>query len=556
MLLPTRNVAQSRIYLTIQEENDTESTGQISTKLKDSILCMDYLQKYRSKKIKKGYIMYSFDTIVRDGSNWTAHAFTGPQLDHLQIKADPEIIRELRKNSVLREKMLLEVPLSGKEIDKLMKSILNSYSNNGHPFAKVNLSEIEFNADNLSARLEVSKGPYYTVHSIIVRGDSTIHTKNIQNLIDIKAGDPHDEEKIRNIDQRIKQLNYLKTAKATELLFKPEGTDIYMYLEKIPVSSINGIIGFQPNSTTGKLDLTGEANLKLTNALNRGEKIQFQWQSIRDQTQNLQSYLSYPYLFNSKFGIEGKFDLYKRDSTFLELKYRTAVNYYLSNSTYISGFYQGYRSNALSGAANSQLFSRIGNSSVNLYGLGFTSYQYDYLQNPRKGYSIKIESGIGNRIFSEPDTSIRYKTLSYRGSIELELFIPLYKKHVLKLASQSEFVGSDEGVFENELFRFGGQQSQRGFNEDELYASTRTTQTIEYRYLLDKNAFVFLFFDQSWYENNSTKYVTDHPFGFGTGISFSTGLGIFSLSYALGKQFDNPIRLADGKIHFGYIAYF
>lgn len=525
-------------------------------KFQDSITCLNYLEKYKSKKIKKGYILYSFDTIVKDGSNWTAHTYSGPKLQHLMLNASEETIQHLRKNSSIREKMLLEVALTGREIDKLLRTVLNSYSNNGHPFAQIQLTDIQFKEDQVSASLGVSKGPYYTIHSIIVRGDSSIHAKSIQNLIDIKTGDPHDEEKIRNIDQRIKQLNYLKTIKATEILFKPEGTDIYMYLEKVPVSSINGIIGFQPNSTTGKLDLTGEANLKLTNALNRGEKIQFQWQSIRDQTQNLQSYLSYPYLFNSKFGIEGKFDLYKRDSTFLELKYRTAVNYYLSNSTYISGFYQGYQSNALSGAANNQSFTRIGNSSVNLYGVGFNSFQYDYLQNPRKGYSIKIESGIGNRIYSEADSLTKDKTLSYRGSIDLELFIPLYKKHVLKLASQSEFVGSDEGVFENELFRFGGQQSQRGFNEDELYASTRTTQTIEYRYLLDRNAFVFLFFDQSWYENNSANYVNAHPFGFGTGISFSTGLGIFSLSYALGKQFDNPIRLADGKIHFGYIAYF
>jgi len=73
---------------------------------------------------------------------------------------------------------------------------------------------------------------------------------------------------------------------------------------------------------------------------------------------------------------------------------------------------------------------------------------------------------------------------------------------------------------------------------------------------VDKNSHVFAFFDQGWYENNAIAYYNDLPYGFGVGFSFGTNLGIFSISYALGKQFDNPITLRSGKIHFGYVAYF
>ena len=105
--------------------------------------------------------------------------------------------------------------------------------------------------------------------------------------------------------------------------------------------------------------------------------------------------------------------------------------------------------------------------------------------------------------------------------------------------------------------RFGGNLSQRGFLEDELLSTTRTTATVEYRFILDRNSFLFAFFDQSWYERNlSTSYLNDHPLGFGAGISFGTNIGIFSLTYALGQQQNNPILLRDSKIHFGYVAYF
>lgn len=50
--------------------------------------------------------------------------------------------------------------------------------------------------------------------------------------------------------------------------------------------------------------------------------------------------------------------------------------------------------------------------------------------------------------------------------------------------------------------------------------------------------------------------MSDQPFGFGAGFSFGTNLGIFSISYALGKQFNNPIELKNGKVHFGYVTYF
>ena len=98
--------------------------------------------------------------------------------------------------------------------------------------------------------------------------------------------------------------------------------------------------------------------------------------------------------------------------------------------------------------------------------------------------------------------------------------------------------------------------SQRGFLEEELLATFRSTLTIEPRFILDQNSYLFAFFDQSWYERNVSSYLHDAPFGFGAGISFGTNIGIFSLTYALGRQQNNPIQFRDSKIHFGYVAYF
>lgn len=548
--------SQSKIHLSLDEKLSKEIVRKKNLSIRDSTKAELYLKDLEFKAHSKGYLLFNIDSIERDDNNWRVFTFEGPKYGEMQLSVDSEALQFLKKNAGISEKLIRNVSLKPAEIARIQNTLLKAYVNNGYPFASVELKVDSLNTINLEADVLIEKGPIYRINKVIIRGDSLLSPRLVRNLIGIDKDELYSERKIRNIDKNLSQLSYLSPIKATEILFTPEGADLYIYQKRVPISSVNGIVGFQPNSTTEKVDITGEVNLRLINALNRGERIQLQWQSVAAQTQNLKSNFAYPYLFNSKFGVEGNLDLYKRDSTFLEINFKGAVNYFLSNSTYISAFYQGYSSNPLAGADNTAQFVSIGRSKVNLYGLGFHASKLDYLPNPRKGYRISFENGIGNRISRSADTLTAVKSLSYRGNIAIEVFIPLYRKHVLRLASQNEFVGSESGLFENEIVRFGGQLEQRGFNEDELYASTRSTQTIEYRFLLDRNAFLFAFFDQSWYENNASEYRNDTPYGFGAGISFSTGLGIFSLSYALGKQLDNPIRLADGKIHFGYVAYF
>jgi hemolysin activation/secretion protein len=112
-------------------------------------------------------------------------------------------------------------------------------------------------------------------------------------------------------------------------------------------------------------------------------------------------------------------------------------------------------------------------------------------------------------------------------------------------------------VFENELFRIGGNNTLRGFNEESIFASTFSIVNLEYRYLLEENSFLFAFFNGAYYENKAiNRNIVDRPFGFGAGMSFETKAGIFSISYALGKQFDNPIEFRSAKVHFGITSLF
>lgn len=66
-----------------------------------------------------------------------------------------------------------------------------------------------------------------------------------------------------------------------------------------------------------------------------------------------------------------------------------------------------------------------------------------------------------------------------------------------------------------------------------------------------------LFWNGAWYANTvRTPVISDRPYGFGAGLNFETGAGIFSLYYAVGRQFNNPVEFNKAKVHFGFVNYF
>ncbi|MBL4667825.1 MAG: BamA/TamA family outer membrane protein, partial [Flavobacteriales bacterium] len=142
------------------------------------------------------------------------------------------------------------------------------------------------------------------------------------------------------------------------------------------------------------------------------------------------------------------------------------------------------------------------------------------------------------------------------SNLNIDYYIPITKRSVIKLSSKNGYI-FNENLFDNELLRIGGLLTLRGFDEESIFASLYTIETLEYRYILEQNSYLFLFIDGAYYENDGIdKFISDRPFGFGAGMSFETKAGIFSISYAIGKQFDNPIVFRSAKIHFGFVNFF
>jgi outer membrane protein assembly factor BamA len=446
-----------------------------------------------------------------------------------------------------------ENTLSPSELGLKLESQFNELINNGFPFAKIIVSSIEFEDNQIKAVVHIEKGPFYQWDEILIDGDVKIKEQFLRAILDIKKESPYSEMTFLTINQKINQLPYLTTVQNPELLFKGDNkVTVYLHLQSRPINTISGTIGIQQNPKTQNYFLVGDLKMKLINQLKKGEGIDLQWRRIQESTQSLKIGANYPSLFKSNFGIDNQFNLYKKDSTFIEIKNQFGIQYLTTYGFLIRANYKYLESNTLNTNSSN---SNLGKSINYFYGLSMSKQKLDNIPVPRKGFQFLLDVSLGKRNTSRSD-SLKSK---YDNTLKLEYsfsyYLPFFKRHILKTQFTGEIYQAPF-YYQNELLRFGGLLNQRGFREDELLGNLRFTQSFEYRFMIEQFSYLFSYFDFSYYENHFKNTIYSTPFGFGTGLSFGTQQGIFSISYALGKQFNNPILLKNGIIHFGYISYF
>lgn len=541
-----------KINVEYQILNIDQVTKSPKSQFKDTSEIEIYLSELQHIAWHKNFIEFSIDSIHMTMAI-TIFGDVGIKYEGITLDIDSTELQFLRRKISQRKGSLNIDDLSPDKLNKSLSEITEIYSNNGHPFCNLKIKKLEINTTDFHGELSIDRGPLVKWNKIYVKGDSSINAKFVKNLISINEGDVFSESKFTGISRIIQQTAYLAERSSPELLFTKEGAELYLYLENVPRSSVNGIIGFQPDPVTNKLNFTGNVQLKLLNVLKHGERFNLNWQSIAKQTQSLNSSLSYPYLFNTLFGVTAGFDLYKRDSTFLETNANIGVSYNLTPNRSINVFYSRSSSNILNGTFDPS--AGLGTVKTNSYGLGYIDNNLDYLPNPTKGHYSDFKILGGTRNFKRQDSLSSEKDQTMRMQLTAGLFIPVLPRHIIHLENQTALYYAEE-IFTNELYRFGGLLEQRGFNEDELLASSRSTFTVEYRFLLDKNSNVFAFFDMSWYERKTNTYLRDIPYGTGVGLSFSSNIGVFNLAYAIGQQMNNGFKLSNSKIHFGYSAIF
>lgn len=511
-----------------------------------------------------GYLAACIDSIEQDTVLLRAWISPGGRYRWAQVhkgNVDDEILNAVG----FRERRWRNRPLRIREAARLQSDVLDWCENHGYPFAAIRLDSVQIGADQtLTASLRLTKSRFTRIDSIIVKGDLRLAPAFLNNYIGISPGDPYNEQALRAIPARLRELSFLREMQPHTVMFTEKYTRLTLYLQKKRAGQFDGVVGFLPDSRTGKLVFTGDARLRLQNSFGRGELIDLNWRRLREQTQDLKARFTYPYLLRTPLGIDYTIRLYRRDTSFIDVQQNIGLLYLFSGTTSLKAFVNLRSSSLLSTALYENLTTLppFADISTTSYGLQFRREHLDYRINPRRGYFLQVSADVGNRVIRQnaklnPQVyqNLALRTVQYNAELLFDKFWPLGKRSTIKTGVQAAWI-ANETLFSNELFRIGGLKSLRGFDEESIFASAYGIGTVEYRYLLETNSYFFVFGDLAWYENRSASFATDTPFGFGSGVSFETKAGILSITYALGRQFTNPIQLRDGKIHIGIVSLF
>ena len=559
--------AQSVHRLEVKSEVDLPGDLKVAKTFTKEKARTEELRRLRDELHASGYLSASIDSTSLKNGTLTAFLHVGEHFEWASLKPG-NIDEEVLSSIGYRERLYYGRTLNPAQFSQLFKRILAYYENHGYPFAAVRLDSSRFDGPKLYGTLHVDRHNLTTIDSLIIKGDARVAPVYLYNYLSIKPGGLYDESKIRRIEARVREIPFLTEIKPTEVSFTPGKARIFLYLSDKKASQFNGILGVQPDNVTGKVTITGDAKLKLKNALGRGELIDLNWRKLRSLTQDLNVHLNYPFLFDTPIGTDLQLQLYKRDTTFLEVNRSLGLQYLLNGGDYIQATVSRKTSDLISinSIINSSSLPPFADVAVTSYGLGVQRQRLDYRLNPRKGYRFLIEGSVGSKAISKNDSleelnpsiydDVVLRSTQYTLKGDADYFLPLSKRSTLRLGGKGGYLLNDN-MFRNEMYRIGGIRTLRGFDEESIIASAFAVGTLEYRFLLEQNSHLYAFFDGAWYERRETEdFFHDTPIGFGAGISFETKAGIFSLNYALGQQFDNPIQFRAAKVHFGFSNYF
>lgn len=488
-----------------------------------------------------GYIDNEFVEIEKTtDTTYTAVFILGQQYPNVKVRYNQTDFSKKELQSISADISDTHFTLPISSIPRALTLLADINSNKGHPFTKLRLSEIEKNTDGtLHATLLMDEGKARSIDSIVIKGYEKFPRSYLKYYAGVKEGQIFNRKKLIEHNERINSLGFASTTKAPEALYRKDSTTVYFYLKKENNNHFDGILGFATDEITQKVVFNGYLNLILNNNLNYGEQFSINYKADGNKQIEFKTNLALPYLFKSRFGASGALAIFKRDTSFVTTERQLRTTFQAAPRSQIYIGYRHFSSNNLQEEAIAGAPIDNFNSKYFVFGGSYTRTQNN------KMFPIKTKGGIDLGVGKRNRKNIKADQWRLEGHIN----------HIFQLSPRSSFFINNttsilisDTYLENELFRFGGINSIRGFDENSIDASLYSTINTEYRLLLDKNIFIHSIIDAGYFENQTLSIQTE-LISFGFGLGLDTKGGLFRLLVANGRTAGQQFDFSSSKIH-------
>jgi outer membrane protein insertion porin family len=461
----------------------------------------------------------------------------------------------LDKMFTKKDKVLDAVTLS-RDIDEL----LNLYEEKGFTFASINVKEIVPYTDKgiqkLRLVININENEKIKINDVVIDGNTT--TKSNVILQEIRLSDDNivTRENILDIRRALENTGYFESVEQPKIYKYKNSTVLYVKVKEGNTNTFDGIIGYVPPAQNEEKGyFTGLVNLSLKNLFGTGRRIDAKWQKDAQTTQELELRYLEPWVLGYPLNANIGFLQRIQDSTYI----KRIVNF-KGDALITKNFTASLLANferVIPTSNQEQPTYTVFDSRLIATGAEIKFDSRDYVYNPTSGILYRTSYVVGQKKIynasSYPNLDVPGDFTVQKGMIDLDFYYSFFKRQSSLISVHGVEIRSPK-LENSDFFRLGGSRSVRGYREEQFLASRAAWVNFEVRYSLTRKTFTSLFYDAGYYKKPQDE-ITLTPeqkafiFGYGVGIRIETPLGIFGVSYALGKG----DSFLDGKVHFGLI---
>ena len=475
-------------------------------------------------------------------------------LDSLEIESVNEKFQLLKKT-----------PFIISELETVFSGMLTEFENNGFPFASINIASLFFFYDStedenyVDIYLKFSKNQISKIDTVVIIGNSETKDYVITRELRINKEEPYSQKKIEQIPIKLNRLHFFEMVEQPKYYFDSKDKGILQInVKEKSTNNFDGILGYIPPSND-KDDgyLTGLVNVNLRNLFGTGRAFSLKWSKLDKHSQELELKYLEPWIFGLPFNIDLLLFQRQQDTTYVQRILNGNIEF-LATESFSSAltFSQEYTIPTNPDKNGFTVFNSVSTNS----GINFKYDSRNDIFVPAKGLFLLSAFKYTSKNILGPDIYISDSTNTNPNQFKIEFDLLLFKSF---FARHIPFVGlhlrelRGDDIEISDMYRIGGNNTLRGYQENQFTGNRILWANIEYRYLIGRRSYAFLFADIAYYkreaillqklpEQSATKI------GYGMGITFETALGMLAVSYALaeGDSFNK------GKIHFGLIGEF
>ena len=503
------------------------------------------IERFKEVAYRLGYIESTVQSVTKNTSETVAQLMLGPKYESVQIYGDKVLFELLDLKPIETTGSLSYHQTKVSELEVLMNQLTDALASKSFPFASVTLKNIiPIDKTTLKADLVVVTKQARQLNTVEIKGYDKFPRSFIKHYLGIKTNIPFDLKAIQTKTETLDQLSFTNQLRPAEVLFTQDTTSVYLYLEKNKSNRFDGFLGFGSEETTGNLELNGYLYLNLVNNLNYGESFVLNYRSDENDLKTFESKLTLPYLFKSPIGSELKLNIFKKDSTFTTAEQSVNLFYQLNPKQRLFVGIKTAQSNALEPIESSTIIDY----KTNAYEL-----RYTYQNRTPKDLLFPVKSQMEVRLSRANRKTSALKTNQNIYLIKAAHLFNLNKSNSLYINLNAQGIDSKNYV-SNELLRFGGIRTIRGFEENSINASSFGVLASEYRLRLSPSLYVHSIIDAAYF---STPIKSDQKLvGIGFGFGLLTEAGLLKFNLANGQLENQNFRFSDSKVHLSLTATF